>query len=127
MIRIEFVKGVGGVVNLINGKLRDTDRTELINLEDVDRVIVDSYTAMAINTPLKALEISGYVVVFDTMDSMQVYLDQMFMMDGEIFNPGVNGLKKPAWDITGDNLMNGIVPHTYVGTDIEQELINGSN
>lgn len=123
MIRIEFAKGKGGVLNLINGKLRDTDRNTLSNIEDIDRVIVDSYDAIAINDTLKAIEISGYIVVFDSLENMNTYLDQIFLIDGEIFNPGINGIKRPDWDVGSRNKYEGIQPHSYINTDIEKELL----
>lgn len=123
MVRIEFVKGIGGVTNLINGRLRDTLKNTIQNIDNIDKVIVDSYDAMAINETLNVLEISGYIVFFESKQHMQVYLDQIFLLDGEIFNPGVNGIKKPAWDIGDKNKTQGIQPHTYVNTDIEKQLI----
>lgn len=125
MVRVEFLKGKGGVINIINGNLRDTDRNALLNIEDIDRVIVNIYNALAINYNLKALEVAGYVIVFETLEAMEPYLNQMDLLDGEIFNPGINGIKKPSWDISDVKLENGIIPHTYVNTDIEKDLIKG--
>ncbi len=125
MIRLEFIKGVGGVVNLINGVLKEIDRTEIQNIEDIDRVIVDFHEAMAINETLKALEIAGYIVIFDTMESLQLYIDQVALIDGEVFNPGRDGIRKPVWD-SGDVKLTPakVVPHTYTYTDVEKNLIN---
>ena len=125
MVRLEFVKGQGGVVNIVNGNLKDTDRTELLNIEDIDRVIVSTYEAIAINDALFAIEMSGYIVVFDSAESMQPYFDQIDLFDGEIMNPGVNGIKKPEWDVGSRDKTEGIQPHTYVDNDVEQDLING--
>lgn len=124
MIRIEFIKGLGGVINIVNGNLRDTDRDELLHIEDIDRVIVNFHNAIAINTSLKAIEIAGYIIVFDTLESLNPYIEQMNILDGEIFNPGVNGVKKPDWDVASRNKTEGIVSHSYTNTDIEKELIN---
>ena len=124
MVRVEFLKGKGGVINIINGNLRDTDRNALLNIEDIDRVIVNIYNALAINYNLKALEVAGYVIVFETLEAMEPYLIQMDLLDGEIFNPGVEGIRYPTWDINR-NINEGIMPHTYVNTDIEKDLIKG--
>jgi hypothetical protein len=124
MVRMEFVKGQGGVVNIINGKLRDTVRGEVTDIEDAERVIVSMYSAIAINSAIPAFEISSYVIVFDTIDSMNIYLEQIDMLDGESFNPGVTGLRKPDWDTGGRDKTEGIQSHTYVDTDVEQDLIN---
>ena len=124
MVRIEFIKGLGGVVNIINGNLKDTDRAELLNIEDLNRVIVNFYGAIGINDEVKAIEISGYIVVFDSLDSMQPYLEQIDILDGELFNPGVDGVQKPDWDTGGRDKTEGIVSHTYVDEDIEKDLIN---
>ena len=124
MLRLEFIKGQGGVVNLVNGNLRDTDRDTLLNIEDIDRVVVSFYSAIAINESLKAFEISGYIVVFDSLESMNPYLEQIDLLDGEIFNPGVNGIQKPSWDVASRDKTEGIVSHTYENTDVEQELID---
>lgn len=125
MVRIEFIKGQGGVVNLVNGNLKSVDRDNLLNIEDIDRIIVNSTEAIAFNNDLKAMEISGYLVIFDTIESMEPYLAQMDMFDGEIFNPGVDGVQKPKWDSASRDKTEGIVPHTYVSTDIEKELKQG--
>jgi hypothetical protein len=124
MVRLEFIKGQGGVVNIINGNLRDTVRGEILDIEDAERVIVSMYSAIAINETIKAFEISGYVIVFDTVDNLNRYLKQIDMLDGELFNPGVNGIKKPDWDVAGRDKTEGIVSHTYENTDIEKDLIN---
>jgi len=124
MVRLQFIKNQGGVVNIVNGNLRDTDRDALANIEEIDSVIVSFYYALAINEELKAFEISGYIIVFDSLDSMKPYLDQIDLLDGEVFNPGVNGVKKPDWDVASRDKTVGIQPHTYTDTDIEQTLIN---
>lgn len=126
MIRLEFVKGQGGVVNLVNGNLRSDDRDAMVNLEDVDRIIVNTTDAIAINNALIAMEISGYIVLFDALSSMQPYLDQIDLVDGELFNPGINGVKKPDWDVAGRDKTEGIQSHTYEDTDIEKDWINGT-
>ena len=126
MIRIEFVKGLGGVVNIINGNLRSVDRDQIANIEDLDRVIVNTYEAIAINDSLFAIEITGYVILFDTAEHMQIYLDQIDLFDGEIMNPGINGLQKPDWDVASRNKTDGIQEHEYIDTDIEQQLINNN-
>lgn len=123
MVRLEFIKGQGGVANIINGNLRDTDRETLLNIEDIDRIVVGFYSAIAINEAVKAFEISGYIIVFETLDSMTPYLTQIDMLDGEVFNPGVNGVQKPDWDVASRNKTDGIQSHTYVDTNIEQDLI----
>jgi len=124
MVRLQFVKDQGGVVNIVNGNLRDTDRNALLNIEEIDSVVVSFYVAVAINEELKAFEISGYIIVFDSLDSMSPYLEQIDLLDGEVFNPGVNGVKKPDWDVASRDKTVGIQPHTYIDTDIEQTLIN---
>lgn len=124
MLRLEFVKGQGGVANIINGNLRDTDRNSLLNIEDIDKVVVSFYSAIAINESVMAFEISGYIIVFDSLEAMQPYLTQIDIFDGEVFNPGVNGIQKPSWDVASRDKTEGIVSHTYENTDIEQELIN---
>lgn len=128
MIRLEFIKGVGGVVNLINGTLKEIDRAEIANIEDIDRVIVDFREALAINETLKALEIAGYIVIFDSMASLQLYIDQVNLFDGDVFNPGRDGLRIPNWD-TGDSsyTRNMILPHTYTDRDVEKELIQNNH
>jgi len=125
MIRIEFIKHQGGVVNIVNGNLKDTDRNTLLNIEAIDRVIVDSSDAIAINNALNAIEIAGYIIVFDSLSSMQIYLDQIDLMDGETFNPGVEGIRKPTWDVASRDKRDGIQPHTYTYTDIERQMISG--
>jgi hypothetical protein len=45
MIRLTFEKGNGGVLNIINGSIRDIDRTELLNIEDVDRVDINFWSS----------------------------------------------------------------------------------
>jgi hypothetical protein len=124
MVRIEFIKGQGGVANIINGNLRDVDRNALLDIEAIDRVIVAFHMAIAINEALKAFEISGYIIVFDSLEAMKPYLDQINMLDGEVFNPGINGVKKPSWDVASRDKTEGIVSHSYENTDIEQTLIN---
>jgi hypothetical protein len=128
MIRLEFIKGVGGVVNLVNGTLKEIDRAELQNIEDIDAVIVDFHEALAINKTLKALEIAGYIVIFDTLESLQLYIDQVALIDGEVFNPGRDGIRKPVWD-SGDVKLtpSKIVPHTYIRRDVEKELIENNH
>jgi hypothetical protein len=126
MVRLEFIKGHGGVESIINGNLRDTVRGEVQDIEDADRVIVSMYSAIGINQSIKAFEISGYVIVFDTLDSMNTYLAQIDLLDGELFNPGVNGIKKPDWDTASRDKTEGIQSHTYVDTDVEQDLIEGN-
>jgi len=124
MVRLEFVKGQGGVANIINGNLRDTDREELLDIEDATRVIVNFYSAIAINDDLIAMEISGYIIVFESLEDMEPYLTQIDLLDGEIFNPGINGIKTPDWDVASRDKTEGIVEHTYEDTDIEKDLIN---
>jgi len=124
MVRLEFVKGQGGVANIVNGNLRDTDRETLLNIEDIDKVVVSFYAAIAINEALKAIEISGYIIVFDTLSALAPYLEQIDMIDGEVFNPGVNGIKTPDWDSGSRDKTEGIQSHTYVDTNIEKDLIN---
>lgn len=126
MVRIEFVKGQGGVVNIINGNIKSVDRDQITNIEDLDRVIVNTYEAIAINDELSAIEMAGYVIFFDNADSLQTYLNQIDLFDGEIMNPGVNGIKKPDWDVASRNKTDGIQEHTYVNTDIEQDLIDNN-
>lgn len=123
MVRLEFIKGIGGVVNLVNGNLKSVDRDELLNIEDIDRIIVNSTDAIAINNGLNAMEMGGYIIVFNSVESMKPYLDQIDMLDGELFNPGINGVKKPDWDVASRNISEGIQPHTYINTDIEKDLI----
>jgi len=124
MVRLQFIKDQGGVTNIVNGNLRDTDRNALENIEEIDSVIVNFYTAIAINEELKAIEIAGYIIVFDSLDSIKPYLNQIDLLDGEVFNPGVNGVKTPTWDVASRDKTLGIQPHTYTDTDIEQTLIN---
>jgi len=124
MVRIEFVKGEGGVVNIINGNLKSIDRDQIVNIEDLDRVIVNTYEAIAINDSLFAIEITGYVIVFESAETMQVYMNQIDLFDGQVMNPGINGIKRPDWDVASRNKTEGIESHTYVNTDIEQQLIN---
>lgn len=126
MVRLEFIKGQGGVTNIINGQLRDTVRGEVQDIEDAERVIVSMYSAIAINSSIPAFEISSYVIVFDNVDSMNVYLNQIDMLDGESFNPGVTGLRKPDWDIGGRDKTEGIQSHTYTDIDIEKEFIDNN-
>jgi len=123
MIRLEFVKGQGGVVNIINGNLMSVVREDIINIEDIDRVIVNTYEAIAINDALFAIEISGYVIIFDSTESMQPYFNQINLFDGEVMNPGINGIQKPVWDVASRNKIEGIQIHTYIDTDIEKDLI----
>ena len=125
MVRIEFVKGLGGIVNIVNGNLRDTDRNELTNIEDVDSVRINArnFSPIGFNNELKAMAIGGYIIVFDSLASMQPYLEQIDLFDGQIFNPGVDGVQKPDWDVASRDKTEGIQPHTYVDTDIEKELI----
>jgi|SaaInlStandDraft_4_1057021.scaffolds.fasta_scaffold14509_3 hypothetical protein len=125
MVRLEFIKGQGGVVNIINGNLRDTDRSALTNIEDIDKVIVNSTDAIAINNELNACEMGGYIIVFASIVKMQPYLDQIDLVDGELFNPGVNGVQKPDWDVASRNKTVGIQAHSYIDTNIEKELIEG--
>lgn len=125
MVRIEFVKGQGGIVNIVNGNLRDTDRNELTNIEDVDSVRINArnFSPIGFNNDLKAMAIGGYIIVFDELSSMQPYLDQIDIFDGQIFNPGIDGVQKPDWDVAGRDKTEGIQSHTYIDTDIEKDLI----
>lgn len=125
MIRIEFVKGQGGIVNIVNGNIRDVDRATLLDVEDVDRVRINAlnFSPIGFNDSLKAIQIAGYIIVFDALSSMEPYLQQIDMFDGQIFNPGINGIKKPDWDVAGRDKTEGIQKHTYVDTDIEKDLI----
>jgi hypothetical protein len=126
MVRIEFKKGVGGVTNIINGNLRTVDRDALTDIEDVDLVRINalSFSPIGINYEVIALEIAGYIIVFDEVDNMNIYLKQIDLFDGEIFNPGIDGLKTPDWDVANRDKYEGIQSHTYNDTDIEQDLIN---
>lgn len=124
MVRLEFIKGEAGVVNIVNGNLKDTDRDSLSTIEVLDRIIVSTYEALAINDSLNAIEMAGYIIVFDSPESMQPYFDQIDLFDGEVMNPGLNGVKKPAWDVAGRDKTEGIQSHTYTDTDVEQDLIN---
>ena len=125
MVRIEFVKGFGGIVNIVNGNLRDTDRAELTNIEDVDSVRINArnFSPIGFNNELKAMAIGGYIIVFDELASMQPYLDQIDIFDGQIFNPGIDGVQKPDWDVASRDKTEGIQSHTYIDTDIEKDLI----
>lgn len=125
MVRIEFVKGQGGVVNIINGGLRTVDRDAIDNVELVDKLRINamSFSPIGFNDELKAMEIGGHIIIFDELASMQPYLDQIDMFDGQIFNPGVNGVLKPDWDTGGRDKTEGIQEHTYVNEDIEKDLI----
>ena len=125
MVRLEFIKGIGGVVNIINGNIRDLDRNSLTAIEDVTRVLigVPNFNAVAFHDELKAMQISGYIIIFDEIASMKPYLDQIDLFDGEIFNPSVQGVRYPSWDVGQSNKHNGIVPHSYTLTDIEKEMI----
>lgn len=126
MLRIEFEKGKGGVVNIVNGNLRDIDRTNILNIEDVDKVRINpfDFSPIGFNYELNAMQIAGYIIIFDSQASWEPYLKQLDMVDGEIFNPGINGIQYPAWDINR-NPNEGIVSHTYTNTDIEKDLIKG--
>ena len=126
MIRIEFVKGQAGVVNIINGSIKDVDRADILNIEDVDRVRINasSFSPVGFNDSLKAMQIGGYIIVFDALASMTPYLEQIDQLDGEVFNPGIDGVQRPAWDLASRDKTDGIQSHTYVDTDIEQDLIN---
>ena len=123
MIRIEFVKDVGGITHILNGTLRDTDRNNLDNIENVDKVRINAlhFSPIGFNYDLKAIELAGYVIIFDSLDSMQPYLDQIDIFDGQIFNPGINGIQYPSWDVGHDDKYSGIQPHTYVDTDVEND------
>ena len=125
MVRIEFVKGRGGIVNIVNGNLRDTDRNALTNIEDVDSVRINArnFSPIGFNNELKAMAIGGYIIVFDDLTSMQPYLDQIDLFDGQIFNPGIDGVQKPDWDVASRDKTEGIQQHTYIDTDIEKDLI----
>jgi len=125
MVRIEFVKGEGGVVNIINGNLRDTDRDDIENIELVDRLRINamSFSPIGFNDELKAMEIGGHIIIFDELESMTPYLEQIDIFDGQIFNPGINGVQKPDWDVAGRDKTEGIQSHTYVDTDVEKDAI----
>ena len=126
MVRIEFVKGQGGVKNIVNGNLRTVDRDDLDNVELVDRLRINalSFSPISFNDELKAMEIGGHIIVFEELVDMKPYLDQIDMFDGEIFNPGINGTKTPDWDVASRDKTEGIQSHTYEDTDIEKDLIN---
>lgn len=126
MVRIEFEKGKGGVLNIINGTIRDVDRAELLNIEDVDVVSINvwNFSPIGFNKALNSIEIGGYIIVFDSNESWKPYMKQIDMFDGQIFNPGTQGIQYPTWDITR-NKTEGIVAHTYTNTDIEKELLKG--
>jgi len=125
MIKIEFVKGLGGVVNILNGNLRTIDRDNITDVEDVDRVQINAsnFSPLGFNDSLNALQISGYIIIFVDNDAMLPYLNQIDLFDGQTFNPGVDGIQKPSWDSAGSNKTDGIQHHTYIDTDIEKDLI----
>ena len=125
MVRIEFVKGIGGVVNIINGGLRTVDRDAIANVELVDRLRINalSFSPIGFNDALKAMEIAGHIITFENLSDMQPYLDQIDLFDGQIFNPGVNGVEKPDWDVGSRDKTEGIQSHTYIDEDIEKDLI----
>ncbi len=125
MLRIEFVKGQGGVVNIVNGGLRTVDRDAIENVELVDRLRINArnFSPIGFNNELKAMEIGGHIIIFDEIASMKPYLDQIDMIDGQVFNPGINGVQTPDWDVASRDKVEGIQSHTYVDTDIEKELI----
>jgi len=129
MIRLEFKKGEGGIKNIINGNLRTVDRDALDDIEDVDLVRINalSFSPIGINYDLKAMEVAGYIIVFEELENMEPYLEQIDKFDGEIFNPGIEGIRYPDWDVARDKLQDGIVPHTYTDTDIEKELLEGED
>lgn len=124
MIRIEFEKGKGGIVNIINGSLRDIDRREILNIEDVDKVVINGsdFSPIGFNYELNALQVAGYIIIFDNITNWVPYLKQIDIIDGEIFNPGITGIQYPSWDVNR-NKTEGIVAHTYTNTDIEKELL----
>lgn len=126
MIRIEFEKGKGGIVNIINGSLRDIDRREILNIEDVDKVVINGsdFSPIGFNYELNALQVAGYIIIFDSIVSWEPYLKQIDIIDGEIFNPGITGIQYPSWDVNR-NTIEGIVAHTYTNTDIEKDLLKG--
>ena len=126
MVRIEFIKGIGGVTNILNGSIRDVDRSNIDTIEDVDKVRINAlnFSPIGFNDSLKAMQIAGYIIVFDALTSMQQYLDQIDAFDGQIFNPGINGVQAPDWDVAKRDKTEGIQHHTYVDTDIEKDLTN---
>ena len=126
MIRIEFEKGKGGIVNIINGSLKDIDRSEILNIEDVDKVVINGsdFSPIGFNYELNALQVAGYIIIFDSIVSWEPYLKQIDIIDGEIFNPGITGIQYPSWDVNR-NTIEGIVAHTYTNTDIEKDLLKG--
>jgi len=126
MVRIEFEKGKAGISNIINGNLRTVDRDALEDIEDVNLVRINalSFSPIGINYELKAIEIAGYIIVFEEIENMTPYLEQIDMFDGEVFNPGTNGLKTPTWDVASRDKTEGIQSHAYTDTDIEKDLIN---
>jgi hypothetical protein len=71
MIRLTFEKGKGGVLNIINGSIRDIDRTELLNIEDVDRVDINFWSSSPVgfNYALNSIQIAGCIIVFDNHTS----------------------------------------------------------
>lgn len=128
MARIEFIKGQGGVLNIVNGNIRDTDRQELLNIEDVNRVVINPYnfSPLGFNDELHAMEVAGYIIVFDSNVSMRVYEDQLDMFDGQKFNPGINGKQYPVWDSLHNQHTREIVTHQYENTDVERSLLESN-
>lgn len=128
MIRIEFEKNKGGVTNIINGSLTEVNANNKDIDGNVDKMRINawSFSPIGFNYDLKALQIAGFVIIFNELTDMDAYLKQIDMFDGEIFNPGVTGTKTPDWDVASRDKTEGIVPHTYVDTDVEQDAINGN-
>ena len=129
MVRLEFVKGEGGVKNIINGNIREIDRNDIDNIEDIDKVLINAlhFSPIGFNFDLKAIQIAGYIIVFNELSDMEPYLQQIDVFDGEIFNPGVDGVKYPEWDVGHEDPYKNIVAHTYTNTDIEKDLIDDNN
>lgn len=66
------------------------------------------------------------VITFNSAEALQPYIDQFLSID-EGISPINDFVPNPDY-VRGDKSSNGqIVPHTYVDTDIEKDLIEGSN
>jgi len=128
MVRIEFEVGIAGITKIINGNLKEIDRDAIDDIESLDRLRINAlgFSPIGFNDELKVLEIAGHVIFFEELEMMEPYLKQIDMFDGEVFNPGKNGIKTPTWDSATRDKIEGIVSHQYEDTDVEKDLINAS-
>jgi hypothetical protein len=63
-------------------------------------------------------------ISFRTKDSMKPYIDQLLATDPTIVDPAINPINTDPY--LDKPKTGSIVSHTYINTDVEKELVDGT-